>query len=164
VGGARNRNVIVDAYRQKIYSMKEAKIREIENAKEEDESRIFKPLAAENITALKDAKIAIENRELNLNNAEQVNELNKVLNDGYATIKTYSNFVQFRDEDAAHYTAEKHITRVKSMISVFNVWKDMLTTDKYKGHGLWFWVVISILVDVAAFIFCDIAFAKRDGV
>ena len=47
------------------------------------------------------------------------------------------------------------------MISVFNVWKDMLTSDKYRGHGLWFWVVISILIDVAAFIFFDLTFARR---
>ncbi len=38
----------------------------------------------------------------------------------------------------------------------------MLTTNKYEGHGLWFWVVIAILVDVAAFIFFDIALARRE--
>ena len=104
---------------------------------------------------------AIENKELDLNNAEQVNALNEILNDGYATIKTYAKFVEFKDDDKSFYTAEKPITKVKSMISVFNVWKDMLTSDKYRGHGLWFWVVISILIDVAAFIFFDLAFARR---
>ena len=47
------------------------------------------------------------------------------------------------------------------MISVFDVWKDFLNGE-YKGHGFLFWIIISILVDIAAFIFFDIAFKKRD--
>lgn len=161
IGSTSNRMVIADAYRQKIYRMKEAKIREIENEQEVAEAAIFKPLASKNLTNLYNARTAIENKELDLNDAEQVTELNKVLNDGYSTIKTYSQFVSFNDNDKSLYTAEKPITKVKGMISVFNVWKDMLTTNKYRGHGLWFWVVISILIDLAAFIFFDIAFARR---
>ena len=159
--GSANRRTIADAYRQKIYSMRDAKIREIDNEQEIAEAQIFKPLASENLVALYNARTAIENKDLDLNNAEQAEELNKVLNDGYSTIKTYANFVSFNGDDEAFYTAEKPITKVKSMISVFNVWKDMLTSDKYRGHGLWFWVVISILIDVAAFIFFDLTFARR---
>ena len=156
-----NRRVIVDAYRQKIYSMRDAKIREIEDEQEVAEAQIFKPLASENLVTLYNARTAIDNKALDLNNAEQVNELNKALNAGYSTINTYSQFISFNGDDESFYTAEKPITKVKSMISVFNVWKDMLTSNKYRGHGLWFWVVISILIDVAAFIFFDIAFARR---
>ena len=88
--------------------------------------------------------------------------MNEKLEGGYSTIKTYAQYISnWNDEDKSFYTAEKPITKVKSMISVFNVWKDMLTSDKYRGHGLWFWVVISILIDVAAFIFFDLTFARR---
>ena len=156
-----NRQRIVDAYRQKMYSMRDAKIREINNEQEVAEARVFKPLASKNLTDLYNAQKAIENKELDLNDAEQVAELNTVLNDCYSTIKTYYKSINFNNNDEELYTAEKPITKVKSMISVFNVWKDMLTSDKYHGHGLWFWVVISILIDVAAFIFFDLTFARR---
>jgi hypothetical protein len=32
----------------------------------------------------------------------------------------------------------------------------------YSGHGFLFWIIVSILVDVAAFIFFDMAFKKTD--
>ena len=52
-------------------------------------------------------------------------------------------------------------TKVDSIISVFNVWSDIFK-GKFEGKGLWYWIVLSILVDIAAFIFFDIAFAKRN--
>ena len=59
------------------------------------------------------------------------------------------------------YTADNPVTKVKRMISVFDVWEDFLN-GQYAGHGFTFWIVISILVDVAAFIFFDVAFKKRE--
>ena len=47
------------------------------------------------------------------------------------------------------------------MISVIDVWGDYLT-GAYAGYGFVFWIIISILVDVAAFIFFDLAFKKRE--
>ena len=47
------------------------------------------------------------------------------------------------------------------MLSVIDVWKDYLM-GKYEGRGFIFWIVISLLVDVAAFIFFDLAFKKND--
>ena len=39
------------------------------------------------------------------------------------------------------------------------VWKDFVKGE-YKGRGFVFWVVISVLIDVAAFVFFDLAFKK----
>ena len=84
------------------------------------------------------------------------------LNKGYATIKSYAQFVDFKNElDKEQYTAQNPVTKVKRMISVFDVWSDFLKGE-YAGHGFFFWVMISILVDIAAFIFFDIAFKKRN--
>jgi hypothetical protein len=47
------------------------------------------------------------------------------------------------------------------LLSVYDVWVDFLT-GKQGGLAFVFWIIISILVDVAAFIFFDIAFKKRD--
>ena len=152
---------ICDAYRTKMYAMKNARIREIENRKEDADALIFKPLAAENLKVLYDARKAINEKKLNLHNAEQVNTLNEALGNGYSTIKHYGEYIDFKNNDESIYMAEEPITKVGSLISVFNVWKDMLTSDKYRGHGLGWYVVISILIDVAAFIFFDLAFARR---
>ena len=70
--------------------------------------------------------------------------------------------MDFKDEiDQEAYTSPNAVTKVKRMISVFDVWEDFFA-GQYDGHGFFFWVLISILVDVAAFIFFDIAFKKRE--
>lgn len=63
--------------------------------------------------------------------------------------------------DEANYTADNPVTKVKRMISVFDVWEDFMAGE-YAGHGFMFWIIISILVDIAAFIFFDLAFKKRE--
>ena len=107
-------------------------------------------------------KKSIENGSLDLNNAEDIKIVCDKLNAGYATIRTYKQFVDFKDEtDQAAYTTPNAVTKVKRMISVFDVWEDFISGE-YEGHGFFFWVLISILVDAAAFIFFDIAFKKRE--
>ena len=59
------------------------------------------------------------------------------------------------------YTAQNLVTRIKRLLSVFDVWADFVK-GRYAGVGFIFWVIISILVDLGAFILFDIAFAKRD--
>lgn len=70
--------------------------------------------------------------------------------------------MDFKDAvDENIYMSSNPVTKVKRMISVFDVWKDFVEGE-YAGHGFFFWIIISILVDVAAFIFFDIAFKRRD--
>ena len=47
------------------------------------------------------------------------------------------------------------------MLSVIDVWKDFIA-GKYEGRGFAFWVIVAILVDIAAFVFFDITFKKRE--
>lgn len=104
----------------------------------------------------------IDEGTLDLNDADDIKTICDKLNAGYSTIRTYKQFVDFKDEkDEITYTSSNAITKVKRMISVFDVWEDFFNGE-YKGHGFFFWVLISILVDVAAFIFFDIAFKKRE--
>lgn len=165
VGQNASRQQVIDAYRSKIYALRDAKIREIQNETEAAESSLFKNKAKEHLAELRNVRLAIDNGDLNLNIAEQVAAAEKVIDRAYKTIGAYSEFVNFKGHDKEIYVpsdGKEAITKVKSTISVYNVWKDMLTTNKYEGHGLWFWVVMAILVDVAAFIFFDIAFARRE--
>jgi hypothetical protein len=96
---------------------------------------------------------------INLNDAKEIEGVSDKINRGYAVIKTNSNAVKFENEDKKAYTAENPVSKVKRLTSVFDVWKDFLG-GAYAGSGFLFWVIIAILVDIAAFIFFDITFKK----
>lgn len=156
-----DRQKLYDAYRQKMYILMEARklniIKEMTPANNNHQKQ-----ADKDYKNLELVKKYIEDGTLNLNNAEDIKSICDRLNESYATIRTYKQFVDFKDEiDQAAYTAPNAVTKVKRMISVFSVWEDFLA-GKYEGHGFFFWVLISILVDVAAFIFFDIAFKKQE--
>ena len=117
--------------------------------------------AETDLEELQNAEMAIKKGELSLIKSEQMDKLTKALQNGYKTIQDYRHWVSFSSpEDRALYSAEKLVTKTDRMIDVFTVWKEFLQ-GKFKGHGLWYWVVIAILLDVAAFIFFDFTFAKR---
>lgn len=156
-----DRRKLYDAYRQKMYILMDAKklniIKEMTPANNNHQKQ-----ADKDYKNLELVKKYIDDGTLELNDAEDIKSICDKLNEGYATIRTYKQFVDFKDEiDQEAYTAPNAVTKVKRMISVFDVWEDFLT-GQYVGHGFFFWVLISILVDVAAFIFFDIAFKKRE--
>lgn len=86
--------------------------------------------------------------------AEAVKSLEK----SYSYINSNSQYINFKPLDEVRYTREGAIPEAKEMLSVPDVWKDYLTTDKYDGHGFIWWVLIAFLVDLAAFIFAYKAF------
>lgn len=65
------------------------------------------------------------------------------------------------DADREAYTAENQVTKTTRLLSVIDTWMDFIN-GKYAGRGFIFWIIISILVDVAAFVFFDIAFKKSE--
>lgn len=104
----------------------------------------------------------IDNGSLSLTDADDIKTITNNINQGYATIKTYQQFVDFKnDADKEAYTCANPQTKVSRLLSVYDVWVDFLS-GKQGGLAFVFWIIISILVDVAAFIFFDIAFKKRD--
>ena len=77
-----------------------------------------------------------------LNDVDFAHDVDNRLIAGYATIKTYNDFISFQSEsDKERYVAEHPVTKFKSLMSVFDVWRDMLT-GKYQGHGFVFWILI----------------------
>ncbi len=155
------RQKLNDAYRNKIYILLENRLMNI--VKEMTPSnKDYMKVAEKDYKNLELTKQYIDEGALDIYDAEDVQKVCDNLNQGYATIRTYKQFVDFKDEtDEANYTSPNAITKVKRMISVFDVWKDF-TKGEYAGHGFIFWVIISILVDLAAFIFFDIAFKRND--
>ncbi|MCM1421556.1 MAG: hypothetical protein NC224_09200 [Bacteroides sp.] len=156
-----DREKLYDAYRTKIYILMESR-----------KMNIIKEMTPTNNHHQEQAKTCYDNLEkvkkyiedgtLDLNDADDIETICNRLNEGYATIRTYKQFVDFKDEtDKEAYTESNAMTKVKRMISVYEVWEDFIKGE-YNGHGFIFWVLISILVDVAAFVFFDIAFKKRE--
>ena len=156
-----DRDKLCDAYRTKIYILADSKA-----------TNIMTQILSPNPDNLKEVKRDGENLALvkkyinegtiDLNDAEDIKDLCDKLNTGYNTIKKNKEFVNFSskaDEDV--YTADNPVTKVKRMISVFDVWDDFLKGE-YAGHGFAFWIIISVLVDIAAFMFFDLAFKKED--
>lgn len=154
---------LYDAYRQKIYILMETRLNEIRSSM----------IAPNQSTYTKEADARIQNLQaiaknleqgdgLSVYNPQDMQEICKKLNEGYTTIRQYQNYVTFNSvEDEENYLAPTEITKVKRLMSVFDVWQDYLA-GAYNGFGFLFWIIISILVDIAAFIFFDIAFKKTE--
>lgn len=92
----------------------------------------------------------------------EIRQCEKELKDGYNIISTNKLFVDFdkNSDDETVYTKENVETRTKRMASVIDVFFVDFLQGKYPA-SFWYYVILSILVDIAAFIFFDIAF-KRD--
>lgn len=155
------RTKLCDAYRKKILILTETKA-----------DNLMSNILTPNPDNLKEVKVHDENLALvkkyidegtiDLNEANDIKDVCNKLNTGYNTVRKNRDFVNFASElEKTKYTTDNPVTEVKRTISVFDVWTDFLKGE-YSGHGFIFWIIISILVDVAAFIFFDIAFKERE--
>lgn len=157
----KERQQLCDAYRQKMYTLADSKARNIvqsiltpskENLKEAS-------LSMKNLQLMKKS---IDNGDIDLNDAQDIKAVNDQLNTAYNVVRKNEQFVNFKNEtDKTEYTAASPITKVKKLISVFDAWEAFMSGE-FAGHGFGFWILISILVDIAAFIFFDLAFKKRE--
>lgn len=159
-----DREKLCDAYRTKIYILADSKAKNIiADIIRPNPDNIKEVKTIDNNLSL--VKKYIGDGTIDLNDPKDVTGDNGVcdkLNEGYNAIKKNKPFVNFSSKaDEATYTADNPVTKVKRMVSVFDVWKDFLNGE-YSGHGFAFWIIISILVDIAAFIFFDMAFKKQE--
>lgn len=94
----------------------------------------------------------------------EIRQCEKELKDGYNIISSNKTFILFDKgtDDEAVYTKENGETRTKRMASVIDVFFVDFLGGKYPG-SFWYYVILSILVDIAAFIFFDIAFMKKNN-
>lgn len=155
---------VKDEYRKKIISQLEAKKMLIrENMKNGNENS-YKSIAKKQIKSIESIEEQVNTMAAmgDVDNDLVTQASSAVLMPAYSTIKTYKDYVIFNNnDDEKVYTADNIVTRTSRMLSVIDVWKDFVG-GKHEGRGFIFWVIISILVDVAAFIFFDIAFKKKD--
>lgn len=93
---------------------------------------------------------------------EEIRQCEKELKDGYNIIETNKTFIKFdkNSDDDKIYTNENAETRTKRMSSVIDVFFVDFLKGKYPG-SFWYYVILSVLIDLAAFIFFDIAFMNK---
>jgi hypothetical protein len=157
---------LVDSYRAKIDLLMQNKLTNIRNSMIAPDEDTYKAMASTDWLNLDFAENMIKSGDLDLNDAMAIKEVNSRLVSGYSTIKTYNSYVEFNSGDKEQYlptdengNPKDAVTKVERMLSVFDVWRDFLN-GKYAGRGLIIWVLLSILVDVGAFLFFDIVFKK----
>ncbi len=158
---ANGRKILYDAYRETILMQLENKKANIANAMTPSNNNYQKEATSawKNLELIKGY---IDAEELELTDADDIKTVCDKLNEGYATIKTYQDFVHFQnDADKEAYTCANPKTKVSRLLSVFDVWADFLQ-GKQGGRAFVFWILISVLIDLAAFIFFDIAFKRND--
>jgi hypothetical protein len=155
------RKRLYDAYRQTILMQLDNKKLNIVKAMLPSNDN-YRKTATKDWKNLELTKKYVDSGQLSLTDADDINTVCNNLNKGYSTVKTYQQFVDFKnDADKEAYTCADPKTKVSRLLSVYDVWVDFIQ-GKQGGLAFIFWILISILVDVAAFIFFDIAFAKKD--
>ncbi|MBD5171488.1 MAG: hypothetical protein HDT07_05730 [Bacteroidales bacterium] len=137
-----------------------------------DQLKLYRASCDKEINEIKNTMGSKELNNLIKNNTRALSDINKMttvnnnvvqaaiddLVNSYAYIKANAQYINFKENDKGRYTREGAMPEAKEMLSVPDVWKDYLTTDKYNGHGFVWWILIAILVDLAGFIFCYISF------
>lgn len=155
-----DRQRLYNAYRTKFYLLLDSRLEILkrELMPTNDSHVLMADNAYKNLELIKKY---INNDQLDLNDANDIAKVCEKINAGYSVIKAYPQFVDFKNSvDKDQYTATNPVTKVKRLTNVFDVWKDFINGE-YEGHGFLFWIIISILVDIAAFIFFDITFKKE---
>lgn len=150
-------------YREKVHAQLDIFKQHIRNTDSRLAAAQYQANATDNLTELEKIEKDVTDMALlkEINNP-LITRLDLCLQKSYATIKNYAKYITFKNEDdKSRYTAQKPLTETSRLLSVFEVWKDYMA-GLYQGRSFTFWIIISILVDVAAFIFFDIAFRKEE--
>lgn len=84
-----------------------------------------------------------------------------VLSECYGLISSYSDGHLNLDDNEKKIYAGKSESKTARMLSVWDIWMDFFNGNIARGKFV-FWIIISILIDVAGFIFFDMAFKKEE--
>ena len=147
-------NIIPQYYDKNIKRPNETKLNQAAEA--------YEDLAAlkEKIGADKKSKGASKKKAVNLNSSEDMHDIViPIINSGYQAVGSNSDMVRLKAGDEAKYKADPVVTETQRMTSIFEVWGDYMA-GKFNGHGFFWWILLAVLIDIAAFIFFDIAFKK----
>ena len=92
---------------------------------------------------------------------ENINDKEAVLKN--ARIVIGRSYAELESQYNGLYTYNENIYRSDRLVKVTKVWGDYFKgIFKNTDYTLWYWILLSIIVDIAAFAFFDIAFKKED--
>jgi hypothetical protein len=78
----------------------------------------------------------------------------KVIGESYAELEAQFNGI---------YTYDENVYRSDRLVKVTKVWGDYFSGKfKHTDYTLWYWILLSIIVDIAAFAFFNLTFKKED--
>lgn len=158
------RNNLINAYNDKIRKQLEvAQNKIVRDNTDENKVAQAKKYATDDLKRVQSAINGLnEMRKNGVQDDATINAANGILKGAYSTVKNYSDMLVFKsDADKEAYTANNQVTKTTRLLSVIDTWMDFIKGE-YAGRGFIFWIIISILVDVAAFVFFDIAFKKSE--
>ena len=61
------------------------------------------------------------------------------------------------------YKPDSNVYRSDRLIKVTKVWEDYFKGEfNSTDYTLWYWILLSVIIDIAAFVFFDIAFKREE--
>lgn len=152
----------VDIYGSKIEDLRKVKLDKIESDIRNSNLPQIKDEARKRRDALVSVKKRIADGTLDINDAQDAKAITDEINRSYTVVMKYKNLVSFQSrEEELRYSDPKIASEATRMKSVIDVWRDY-TDGKYAGRGFLTWILASILVDIAAFAFFDLAFSNKN--
>lgn len=154
----REREQICTAYRKMINAQVNARIEKMEREILKPDSNLIRE-ASNMITNLNRINKDVIEGNTDLTNPKDMLKKGGVcdgLTSAYSLISNNRDFVTFKSAaDEAKYTANNPVPEIRRMMSVSDVWSDFFKGE-YAGYGFGICILISVLVDVAAFIFFNL--------
>lgn len=158
----RERKLLKEQYRKIAYQHLNNRIKEIQATTADNRAKMFVPEARALVARLDSIQDPLDDAKAygKVDN-DLIAKTDVLLTKSYSTIKNYNDLIDLTEEDRAIYLADNPVPKTHRMLSVIDVWKDLFA-GKFHGLGVAYWIIISVLVDVAAFVFFDIAFKKEE--
>jgi len=163
------RQELIKAMRDQIDNMTESKLNTVYKTRLDNINRgLDKPAINKLITKIQFVQDKIDKNPSN--NDEPTEETTTTLSQAYKIIEKYSDVLisnfdkqypaltKIAKDDKAAYAG---VSKTEKLRSVIDVWKDFFAR-KYADYGFFYWIIIAALVDIAGFIFFDIAFAGKN--
>ena len=80
-----------------------------------------------------------------------------------ARILVGKSYAELESQFNGLYTYDETIYRSDRLVKVTKVWGDYFKGKfRHTDYTLWYWILLSVIVDIAAFAFFSIAFKKED--
>lgn len=154
------RKALKEQYSQIIHSLLENRIEKIKVQGMDNRVSYYQPEAKKLVGELKKAEVALAEEKAKGNvNQKLISNVDALLVRSYTTVNNYSDLINISDEDKEVY--KSGVTRTHRMLSVIEVWRDIFN-GKFGGREVVLWILLSVLVDIAAFVFFSLATARDD--